>query len=244
MASLQEWNNDRELRRTISGPISAKIRTMNNSSFLVFSEANHEEDSDEEDLDRYTDVGLREQLFITLSRAIRSTQNTETKITESAIPDSIKNKRGPQRRKLLQNANTNQNQTTTQVTTATQSVPHKSPKQAPLRLPKDSISTLIDSHHLEHNNDLQYDAGNGLKQKHKKHRRQRSNIREYSPRKTVAETIKTPAPPNILSLDDNAYSASMPIEIQSINPLALQMKNHDGSCSQWTLRYLIVAGRQ
>lgn len=205
MDSMQEWNNDRELRRTISGPISAKIKTMNNSSFLVFSEANHEEDSDEEDLDRYTDVGLREQLFITLSRAIRSTQNTDTKITESAIPDSIKNKRA-QRRKLL---NTNQQQTIT-----SQTVQHKSPKQAPLRLPKHSISNITDSHQLEHNNDLQYDQGNGLKQNIKKHRRQRSNIREYSPRKTKENALHSKKPPNI-TID----SQSMPLS--SINAFTI-----------------------
>eukprot|EP01083_Nonionella_stella_P056629 148997_1 len=115
---------------------------MNNSSFLVLDDSIVEEDSDEEDLDRYTDVGLREQLFITLSRAIRSTQNTETKITESAIPDSIKNKRGPQRRKL------NPSQSSTKSKSRTHDT-------IPLTLPKESYSKYNDSHTNHHNNDLQ-----------------------------------------------------------------------------------------
>ena len=103
---IMEQKQQYELQRVITGPVSAKIETRDDASFLVFSDKVVEEDSDEEDMDRYADTGLREQIYILLCRVIRMEQNAEShsKITESAIPDSIKNKRAPQRRKLNQNS--------------------------------------------------------------------------------------------------------------------------------------------
>ena len=96
---------DQQLQRAIAGPISAQIQTMNNSSFLVFNDDIVDEDSDQEDFERYQDVGLREQLFITLSRAIKQSEQHDhiNKITETSVPDSIKRKRKPEKKRLNTN---------------------------------------------------------------------------------------------------------------------------------------------
>ena len=65
---------------------------------------------------------------------------------------------------------------------------------------------------------LEYDEGNGLKH-NKKHKRQRSNIREYSPRKPQEPPLQTKKKPPDILLDD--FSQSMPV--QSLNPLAFGM---------------------
>lgn len=64
-----------------------------NDSYLVFDENinNEARDSDDEDLDRFTDIGLREQLFVTLTRAIRQANEQNTKLTENVLPNIIHN---------------------------------------------------------------------------------------------------------------------------------------------------------
>ena len=80
--SPRSWNNR---------PVFARIQTVDDSSFLVFEdEISGESDSDQEDLDRITDIGLREQVFITLSRCIRSEKDCTDKITEVMIPNAKK----------------------------------------------------------------------------------------------------------------------------------------------------------
>ena len=142
-----EQKQQYELQRAITGPVSAKIETLNDASFLVFSDKVVEEDSDEEDMDRYADTGLREQIYILLCRVIRMEQNAEShsKITESAVPDSIKNKRAP-RRKLHHHSTTDRgtaSQSVAQAAAKKSYSKYGSPKQQPV--PKPSSPPRISS---------------------------------------------------------------------------------------------------